>query len=257
MPVKTIKFLGREKIAAKDIHLTVHRTTEPHVVKVKVDFSSHQLPPASRVFLDLKQMDTVRFNLGTVSSHTQEMSFDITKIPEGSTTYEIVVVDELSARKIADGLARLQTSPTDPQSGSASPLLPVDGSIGLDGIIWRIDYDAPGQEGAIDAPVLRIDKEACNDSPTGFLAKPELSTLILPAAMAIILNKILLADEHAYDATSARWQNGWVRFASGISKKAPPNIKDAEEVSQWIEDSCAKFASNKDMLAEFIKSQNI
>ena len=78
MPVKTIKFLGREKIAAKDIHLTVHRNNEPHVAKVKVDFSTYQFPAGSRVFLDIKQMDTVRFSLGTVASHTNEATFDIT-----------------------------------------------------------------------------------------------------------------------------------------------------------------------------------
>jgi len=257
MPVKTIKFLGREKIAAKDIHLTVNRTAEPHVVKVKVDFSDYKLPTGSRVFLDVKQMDTLRFNLGTVATHTDEATFDITKVPEGNTTYEIVVVDEKSARKIADGQARIHNSPTNPHVGSSSPLLPVDGTVGLDGVIWRIDYDATGQEGATDAPVLRIDVEACQGSPTGFISKPELATLILPAAMAIILNKIILVDEHPYEPSSARWQNGWIRFASGIMKTTPPDPKDQEEVSQWIEDACAKFANSKSMLTEFIKSQLI
>jgi hypothetical protein len=257
MPVKTIKFLGREKIAAKDIHLTVQRNAEPHVVKVKVDFSDYKLPTGSRVFLDVKQMDTLRFNLGTVATHTDEATFDITKVPEGNTTYEIVVVDEKSARKIADGQARIHNSPTNPHVGSSSPLLPVDGTVGLDGVIWRIDYDATGQEGATDAPVLRIDVEACQGSPTGFISKPELATLILPAAMAIILNKIILVDEHPYEPSSARWQNGWIRFASGIMKTTPPDPKDQEEVSQWIEDACAKFANSKSMLTEFIKSQLI
>ncbi len=257
MPVKTIKFLGREKIAAKDIHLTVHRNNEPHVAKVKVDFSTYQLPGSSRVFLDIKQMDTVRFNLGTVATHTNEATFDITKIPEGSTTYEVVVVDQQSARKIADGQARVQNSPVDPQAGSSSPLLPVDGTVGLDGVIWRVDYDATGQEGATDAPVLRIDTEACQGSPTGFISKPELATLILPAAMAIILTRIILVDEYPYDPSSARWQNGWIRFASGIMKTTPPDPKDQEEALQWIEDACAKFANSKAMLTEFIKSQSV
>lgn len=256
MPVKTIKFLGREKIAAKDIHLTENRTAEPHVVKVKVDFSSYQLPPASRVFLDLKQMDTMRLNLGTVATHVYEATFDITKIPENAT-YEIVVVDHESARKIADGQARIQNSPADPQGGSSSPLLPVDGTVGLDGVIWRIDYDATGQEGAIDAPVLRIDVDACQGSPTGFISKPELATLILPAAMAAILTKIILIDEHSYEPASARWQNGWIRFASGIMKTTPPDPKDQEEVSQWIDYACAKFAKSKAMLTEFIESQSV
>ena len=257
MPVKTIKFLGREKIAAKDIHLAVYRNAEPHVVKVKVDFSPYQLPAGSRVFLDLKQMDTVRFNLGTIATHTNEAIFDITKIPEGNTTYEIVVVDQQSARKIADGQARIYNSSADPQGGSSSPLLPVDGTVGLDGVIWRIDYDATGQEGATDAPVLRIDAEACQGSPTGFISKPELATLILPAAMAIILTRIILVDEYPYEPSSARWQNGWIRFASGIMKTTPPDPKDQEEVSQWIEDACAKFANSKSMLTDFIKSQSV
>ena len=257
MPVKTIKFLGRVKIAAKDIHLTVHRNAEPHVVKVKVDFSHYTLPSGSRVFLDVKQMDTLRFNLGTIATHTSEATFDITKVPEENSTFEIVVVDEKSARKLADGLARIHNSPADPHGGSSSPLLPVDGSIGLGGVIWRIDYDATGQEGATDAPVLRIDMEACQGSPTGFIAKPELSTLILPAAMATILTRIILVDEYAYEPASARWQNGWIRFASKIMKTTPPSPKDPEEVSLWIDDACAKFASSKDMLKEFIKSQSV
>lgn len=257
MPVKTIKFLGRVKIAAKDIYLTVHRDVVPHVVKVKVDFSHYTLPSGSRVFLDAKQMDTVRFNLGTVATHTTEAIFDITKIPEGNTTYEIVVVDENSARKIADGQARIHNHPSDPNGGNSSPLLPVDGTIGLEGVIWRIDYDASGQEGATDAPVLRIDAEACQSNPTGFIAKPELSTLILPAAMATVLTKIILVDEYAYEPASARWQNGWIRFASKIMKTTPPSPKDPEEAAQWIDEACAKFASSKDMLKEFIKSQSI
>jgi hypothetical protein len=257
MPVKTIKFLGREKIAAKDIHLAVQRNAEPHVVKVKVDFSDYKLPAGSRVFLDVKQMDTLRFNLGTVATHTDEATFDITKVPEGNTTYEIVVVDEKSARKIADGQARIHNSPTNPHVGSSSPLLPVDGTVGLDGVIWRIDYDATGQEGATDAPVLRIDMEACQGAPTGFIAKPELSTLILPAAMATILTKIMLIEEYAYEPTSARWQNGWIRFATGIMRIPPPSPKDPDDVSLWITDACAKFAKSKEMLTEFIKSQSI
>ena len=257
MPVKTIKFLGREKIAAKDIHLAVHRSALPHVVKVKVDFTPYQLPATSRVFLDIKQMDTVRFNLGTVAAHTNEVTFDITKIPEGITTYEIVVVDQKSARKIADGQARVLNSPIDPNSGSSSPLLPVDGTDGLDGVIWRIDYDATGQEGATDAPVLKIDSEACQGSPTGFISKAELATLILPAAMATILTKIILVEKYAYEPSSARWQNGWIRFASGIMKNSPPDHKDQEEVIQWIAEACAKFANSKGMLSDFIKSQTI
>jgi hypothetical protein len=254
MSTRRINFLARQKILGKDIkvQLVVSGTTKRFTAAAQL--ADYNFPPAARIFMDVTQssMESIRFDFGTVASPLFREE-DISRLTGDSVVFNLYVIDSANARKLGVAEA-IRIKSDSAEIGGVNSLLPVDGSRDLGGNLWKVEFDAPGAEGASDAPVLCVDREASRGSASDFLGNSQNSALILPAAMRVILSHVLLHDEgFAYDPTSVGWRHSWVRFASHQSGDPLPEEERKDQIPAWIEQACAAFARRSDLRGRFLK----
>ena len=254
MSVRRINFLKRKKILGKDVQIQLSVVGQTKRFHATASLAGYEFPPSGQVFLDVTQssMETIRFDCGTVAKPSFREE-DISRLTGESVVFNLYVIDLKTSQKLGAAQA-IRIKSKSGEMGGSNSLLPVDGTKDLDGVIWRLDFDAPGAEGATDAPVLRIDKTASRGSAADFLSNPSNSAMILPAAMRTVLGRILLNDgEYEYDPTSPAWRDAWVRFATNQHADALPEEGGLDDISAWIEKSCAAFARRSGLRDGFLK----
>jgi hypothetical protein len=257
MSIRRINFLKRKKILGKDVRIQLAVVGLIKRFRATANLADYEFPPASRIFVDVTQssMEMIRFDCGTVGKPYFREE-DISRLTGENVVFNLYVVDLQTSRKLGVAEAIRIKGESDEIGGSNS-LLPVDGTRDLDGVIWRVDFDAPGSEGATDAPVLRVDKTASRGSAADFLSNPINAAIILPAAMQTILERILLSEgKYEYDPESSAWRDAWVRFATHQHADALPDEGSLNDLTEWIEKSCAAFARRSGLRDGFIKQIN-
>jgi hypothetical protein len=247
MSVRRINFLKRKKILGKDIQIQLSVVGQTKRFQAKASLAEYEFPPAGQIFIDVTQssMETIRFDCGTVAKPSFREE-DISRLTGESIVFNLYVIDLKTSQKLGAAQA-IRIKSKSGEMGGSNSLLPVDGTKDLDGVIWRVDFDAP---------VLRIDKTASRGSAADFLSSPSNSAMILPAAMRTVLGRILLNDnegDYEYDPTSSAWPDAWVRFATNQHADALPEEGGIEDISAWIEKSCAAFARRSGLRDGFLK----
>jgi hypothetical protein len=254
MTVRRINFLKRKKIAGNKINIQLSVVGATKRFSISADLAEYSFPAGASIFVDVTQssMEAIRFLFGTVGSPAFREE-DISRLAGESVVFNLYVVDSATAQKLGVAEA-IRIKSQDGKFGGSNSLLPVDGTKELSGILWRVDFDIPGAEGASDAPVLRIDKHASLNSASEFLNNPVHSALILPAAMRLILAKILLeCDAFEYDSTSTSWRHAWVRFAITQTGDALPEAEHSADLPEWIDQACAAFSRRSQLHDGFLK----
>jgi hypothetical protein len=254
MSVRRINFLKRKKILGKDVQIQLSVVGHTKRFHATANFGDYAFPPEGKIFVDVTQssMETIRFDCGTVAKPNFREE-DISRLTGESIVFNLYVIDLKTSQKLGAAQA-IRIKSKSGEMGGSNSLLPVDGTKDLDGVIWRVDFDAPGAEGATDAPVLRVDKTASRGSAADFLSNPSNAAMILPAAMRTVLGRILLNDgDYEYDASSPAWRDAWVRFATNQHADSLPEEGALDDLSAWIEKSCAAFARRSGLRDGFLK----
>jgi hypothetical protein len=253
MSVRRIKFLKRKMILGKDVQILLSIVGQTKRFHAAASLTGYHFPPDGQIFIDVTQssMETIRFDCGTVAKPNFREE-DISRLTGENVVFNLYVVDLKTSQKLGAAQA-ISIKSKSGEMGSSNSLLPVDGTKDLDGVIWRVDFDAPGAEGATDAPVLCIDKTASRGSAADFLSSPSNSAMILPAAMRTVLGRILNDGDYEYDPTSTAWRDAWVRFATNQHADGLPEEGGLDEISAWIEKSCAAFARRSGLRDLFLK----
>lgn len=254
MTICRINFLKRKRIAGKNINIQLSVVGATKRFLISADLAEYAFPASSSIFVDVTQssMEAIRFYFGTIGFPTFREE-DISRLTGESAVFNLYVVDSATAQKLGVAEA-IRIKSQDGKLGGSNSLLPVDGTKELSGILWRVDFDIPGAEGASDAPVLRIDKHASLNSASEFLNSPVHSALILPAAMRLILAKILLeGGSFEYDPTSASWRHAWVRFAITQNGDVLPDSEHSADLPEWIDQACAAFSRRSQLHHNFLR----
>jgi hypothetical protein len=251
MSIRRINFLKRKKILSSDIKIQLSVVGQTKRFIPIADLTGYEFPHTGQIYIDVTQssMETIRFDCGTISE-PKFREEDISRLTGENVVFNLYVIETKTARKLGVAQAiRLKSNSS--ETGSSNSLLPVDGTKDLDGVIWRVDFDAPGAEGTTDAPVLRVDKTASQESAAEFLANLSNAAIILPAAMRTVLTRILFEDGYEYDPESSAWRDAWVRFATNQHQDELPEERD--DILEWIEKSCASFARRSGLKEGFLK----
>ena len=254
MTICRINFLNRKKIKGKKISIQLSVVGATKRFSISAELAEYAFPSSSLIFVDVTQssMEAIRFHFGTIGSPTFREE-DISRLTGESVVFNLYIIDSATAQKLGVAEA-IRIKSQDGKLGGSNSLLPVDGTKELAGILWRVDFDISGADGASDAPVLRIDKHASLNSASEFLNSPVHSALILPAAMRLILAKILLeGDTFEYDPTSASWRHAWVRFAITQTGDVLPEREQEADLPDWIDQACAAFSRRSKLHEGFLK----
>ena len=254
MSIRRIKFLKRKKILQTHVQVAVEVNGPAKRFTAVVTLQEYGFPSDAQVWLEAKQLlETQRFSLGTIGAPKPPVPTDISRLKGERVSFNLLVVDPANARILGSAEAvrpRLQQEPTQ----ESIPLLPVDASIGLGGLVWRLDYCESDQEGHTDAPVLMIDREIARGSASLFMQDPAVRALVLPSAMREVLTKVLLIDDCEYDPNSRSWRDSWIRFATRLAGEEPPSLSEPgakADASEWIARATSKLARTAGLLGHY------
>ena len=262
MATRRLNFLKRVRIEQKDVTVRLQVNGVVKRFKVELDLAGYGFPPEARIYVEAKQlMETLRFPLGTVGEQAPPVLHDCSRLHGERISFNVLVVDSGSARILGSVNAVRPVADGPDESGGAIPLLPVDGSARLAPLVWEIEYADTDQEGHSDAPILRVDAEAAQNSGAFFMQDVAVRALVLPAAMREILTRIVLVDRSEYDRDSRSWRNCWIRFATRLVGEAPPSPTDplepsaVEDVNSWIGRASRALAQKAELLPAYLKGR--
>jgi hypothetical protein len=186
----------------------------------------------------------MRFDFGRVGTITPPASRRLTEFDTPDGVLFRVKVTAASGPRPGVILAEADKIPVrDPQTRdeNRTPLLPVrPADLGQE--VYRLDMT--------DRPLLLINR-AVGDWRAAARA-PAFISLVYPAALRQILNRILVVDNHRETTDDTDWRCRWLRFAVGLpGPGALPDEGDREACIEWIEDATAAFARQQRLLEHF------
>ncbi len=251
MPTKRIKFLNRAKILQSDIEIKLEVLGPSKRFSAKLHLDSYNFPAEAGIYIDAKQLlERIRFDFGTVARPVAQESIDISRLKGDRVTFDVIIVDLATARKLGSAETVRPTKAGDTPE-HRKELLPIDASKSLDGIVWKIEYSEQW-EGASDGPILLLDREATRGSAAHFVGNPWVRALVLPAAMREILTRILVLDEQHFDEEGTTWPQAWLRYASKLVGDLPPTHDREEDLTHWIDRAVQKMASSAELLSSLL-----
>lgn len=256
MAVTRLKLLNRQKIAQSDIKIALETIGKAKRFTADLKLHGYRLPSDARIFVDARQlMETIRFDLGTVGKPSARVARDISRLHGERVTFDVNVITPSGAQKLATAEAIRPVNELTGAPGSV-PLLPVDASRDLDGLVWCIEY-IEKFGGRTDAPVLCIDQSAVNGAASTFLQDSAARALILPAALREVLIRILVMDEHPFEPKSEEWPDSWLRFAAKLTCDDVPSAEAPKDDKLCFVDQASKAFSRQHMLlSNFIRERN-
>lgn len=243
-----INSTGRLHIAERDVSLSL--VGEPPVVRLL------------RVELPQPSLDAEAFEEADVwveASQPRTASFDRWKIgtprsirAKGGSSQRLLKNfsdprDALFAIKVVASDGRILASsddirPDDRRSGEREALLQVRARP-LDELTWAVDIAPDGQTSLIVNSRIPA-------AETWIESDPVASALVLPAALRIILAR-LLSDEAFRDT---EWGRAWIEWAAGMSPGDLPATEDVDDHEIWIDQTVKEFAQHHRLASRVVEA---
>ncbi|KQC06653.1 MAG: hypothetical protein APR54_01535 [Candidatus Cloacimonas sp. SDB] len=243
-----LNYTRRQRIPAKNIHITFHRENE--VIKsfdATINLQGLKLPFDAKVFVEVYyRTDRKRFDFGTVSNIIQPESTNISELGNlDNLNFRIKVVD-LSTKY---GLILAEADGIKPHTEKGDEkrirsILSTEFNCDLGNQVWRMNYST-------SLPILELNKNIPNIRS---LAKsnPLFFFFVYPQVIREVLTYMFLVEEFDPEETTEEWQFNWFEFAKRIYLEDPPtrfNINDPDsrqEIVEWIEKVVDEFSSGED-----------
>lgn len=237
---RTINSTGRRSLHRDHVVLRVHagQGGDPPCFSAKFhNLSELKLPPEARLYVEpYAGSSHMRFAFGTVGLPIEPPDTSLTDLDAGqSVLFDVKVVDETDSigRLLASARHMRPDAEKDSDEDRRS-LLPVELE-DLGELLWKLD--AP--EGARPRLVL-------NSRVPGLLGRlrsdPLVQGCILPAAIAIILSRVLDPESGEDDETD--WVRDWKDWILETSGDEFDALEDPSERERVVERLCAAHAAS-------------
>lgn len=249
--LRRFNYTNRLRIARSDVRVSVVK--DDAGLAFQADLSalpSYGLPPDAWVCVEAyRQTNWMRFEFGRVGAiqAPSDVRLRIFDTPEG-IRFRVKVTkpgDEHLLLAEADGIPLALPEHDEQRRESLLPVKPAD----LDGEVYRLDL-------AGSYPVLEISRKAGAPSEIG--RSPAFVSLVYPAVLREILNRVLVIEKHDDDDSLTDWRSRWLRFAGSIpgARERPSIDSDEETKFEWINEIVSAFARKirvHERFAEFWK----
>lgn len=237
MPIRRLNFTRRCRIHRDDIDIVLHGQASPPTFDAHLNLEHYHFPPDARVFVEAYRQTTVsRFDFGTVSAPRQPASTSLAEFESlAAILFRVRITATSGSNGILLGVAdRLRPREPNEKPDRRIPLLPPKPA-DLDQELWRVDFSNTGTYLEINSQLADW-KETAKD--------PQFHALVFPAAMRLILERILYVDKHTTTDDDQDWRSLWLRFASRLPGSEPVP-RDPDKYYDWIENAVAAFARRK------------
>jgi hypothetical protein len=237
MPIRRINYTARRRVARADVDITIRsKDGSMPYFDAAMRLSEYQFPADAKVFIEAyRQTTLMRFDFGTVS---------VPKIPSDRQLSEFQTIEDILFRlKVTavsgrPGVLLGEAEQIRPREGDEEPqrrlplLPPVPVELGQE--VWKVDF--------VGGTRLLVNRELHDWRQT--VASQVFRSLVYPAAMRQILERILIVDEYFALDDPDEWRSRWLRFASRLpGSGAPPQHGAREdELDDWIDNAVAGFA---------------
>lgn len=256
MSTVRIKFLDRVKILQQHVVIRTETQGKARRFSIELELSSYKFEPSCEVIVEARTLlETLRFKLGTIGGGLSRTPKDISRLQSERITFNLLVVDPNTARKVGSAQA-VRPTQADGKPTAAESLLPVDLSDDTGGLLWNVRFEDSDADGHTDAPVLVFAKNAARGSAAVFVKDAAVRAMVFPAALKAILTKILVIDEHAFAPDGASWRDAWLRFAAQILGDVPPDREPGDpihDVVEWIEKAVQALAERGGFLDAYVQ----
>lgn len=243
MAIRRINFTERRRIVRDDVDIVVHDGGLPATFDAQLTLNHYGFPPTARVFIEAYRQTTLaRFDCGTVGSLQLPAgaSLDAFESP-AAVLFRVRVTSESGRRGLLLGLGdRIRPRSPNGKPDNRVPLLPPRPE-DLGEELWRIDFGG-------DKPHLEVSNRLSDWKET--LRDPYFRVTVFPAAMRLVLLRILYVEEVTTTDDDEDWRSLWLRFASSLpgSRSVP---SEREKYDDWIEDAVGAFARRARLTTDF------
>lgn len=255
MSVRRFNYTKRQKIARRDVTISLRRLDGDLRFDAQMSLSDYSFPGEGRVFLEASRgIERLRFDWGTVQAPTPPedrslalfssedgLSFRLVVREEGTPSREGLILGEASN-------VRPELTPGDATGGRS--LLPVVIDSGLGQRLWRIDFAANG-------PVLQVNpslggKEWC--------ATAEFRSAVLPACVREVLLQVVLSEKPEWPVATPddqNWASLWLWFAHDLpGVPTLPDERDSyEQIVEWLDAAIAAFCRSGHLMDRWRESR--
>ena len=246
--MKRFNFTGRKKILQSDVNVTLLTPTDavPRL-SVSANLDDYSFSETAEVFLNAQDKTRFqRFKIGSVKSIENPSEIELSNFDDSEYLgLELKVVEKADGRLV--GIAnRLPTrSPDEGEQVNRHGILPVVSSdLTQYGVLWRLDISD------IDAK-LHIEKDL--GSRDQVVRSLLFKGFILPAAMRMILDRILRNDWDAELSDPNALSTRWLLFVQQLGCRIPEELNEKvgerseildEEIDDWL-DEAVRLLSKK------------
>jgi hypothetical protein len=251
--LRRFNYTGRKNIKQEDTPIQLTGDLPVRGFEANLEsLTKYELPSTARLFVEAYEAPAyMRFDFGTVGNITPPMKRArlLTEF-EGSDAmrFRVKVVDNEHDGQLlaeADGIF-----PRSLEEGEQdhSPLLPVR-SHDLGANVWDLEFPESTQ----DRIVLLVNVQV--GDRTALVRSTSFMSLVWPAILREILNRILLADAQSDLDDDSDWHCQWLRFGRSLlptPANPPGNPSDnLEETRQWIGDVVGSFCQKQKIMTRF------
>lgn len=236
MTIRRINYTERYRIEKSHIHVTLDDPqARPARIKVAADLPDG-LPLDAKVFVEAYHRTTrMRFDFGTVASTGFPGGFaELSEFDDPESVQFAVKVTGCGGDQEGmlladrDGIG-LDAKDANEDRESILPTVPSD----LGEEFWRIEFFSKG-------PRLAFSNRL-EDWKT-FAADPRVRSLVYPAALRLVLTRILVIDDWVDHEDREDWRARWLVFAKSLP--GVPELPESSNIQDrvaWIDDVLTAF----------------
>lgn len=234
MAIRRINFTKRRRIVRDDVDIVLYENVSPPRFDAHLTLDGYRFPGDARVFIETyRQTALARFDCGTVGTLNQPTGAPLENFESAAAVlFRVRVTSKSSKRGLLLGLAdQIRARSPDEKPDNRVPLLPpMPDDLGDE--LWRVDFGS-------GRPYLVVNNRLRDWKET--LREPYFRAAVFPAAMRLILQRILYVEEITTTDDDQDWCSRWLRFASALTGLGPVPSERAE-YDDWVEDAVAAFA---------------
>lgn len=239
--IRRFNYTGRKKIERTRVAIALNNKGEGGAA-FDADLHLDDLPVLreGRVFLEAYYRSSfMRFDFGTIANPTRPANRRLSDIDGGEVVFfRVRVVDPTGEHgqilAEVDGITPRQPGLV---TENRKCLLHVNFK-DLGDEVWRLDLENT-------MPVLEVNDQIENIRDI-ILTDRTFQSLVYPAAVREILQRILIIDEYDPTEDTGEWASLWLKFVRGFHSADPPSLDPESDVNRqerldWIEDAVQSF----------------
>jgi len=238
--IRRFNYTGRQKIERSRVGISLSRSEDGGAVfDADLQMGGLDVPLEGHVYVEAYyRASFMRFDFGTVANPVKPANRRLTDIGGEVVFFRVKVVDPTGEH----GRILAEADGVTPRQPGLAPdnrkcLLHVNFK-DLGEEVWRLALDNP-------MPALEVNDRIENIRDI-ILTDRTFQSLVYPAAVREILQRILIIDEHDATEDDGEWASLWLKFVGRFHPIDPPPLDpdsdaDRQKRLDWIEDAVRGF----------------